>query len=490
MVPDATPVRPSATFQPACPVHERRWVRPRRRTGAGREAHRRARRSEVGDLDLLIGTCACPTSTRAVLHGGDPGGCVVAQVRAVRAAEGCGVAPPWSTTQARTSASRGSPSGRAPEAKAPPGHATLTGCSRARGDPRRPGPPPARTPTAHQRGTPQPHSVPPLCDQPLGHGAGPVTGTHDPDRQRPRQVQVREELRHGRVPLGLQLGEGVLDGAQQVHRAHAPVRVEPWVARPSIEIRKVSEPPLAGTTAPSVGSAMTQADARCPRRRVAKAPSPPSSSALTACTASGRAGFPRCGDGADCTEHRGEPTLHVAGAAAMAVPSSTRSSYGPATGHCDRSPGGTTSVCPHKASAGTRPPSPRPQGWPGRPAHPRSRGPGRARPPCPGSRRRAARRRRRWPTRRRPAQLAQPSRAPLLDGRLGRRAADRGNAHELAQVARMPRSSMACRTRTSRSVRSPSTWPDRSLAATSAAGVSLCMARGSHPHAPGDTVRA
>ena len=257
-----------------------------------------------------------PHVTRAVLHGGDPGGCVVAQVRAVRAAEGCRRGTALVDDAGSHVREQGSPSGRAPEAKAPPGHATLTGCSPSQGCPRRPGPPPARTPTAHQRGTPQPHAVPPLCDQPVGHvlAQSPARTTPiDSGHARSRCEKSSARRRSARPPAR----RGRPGPAAAGPPRSRPGCVEPWVARPSIEIRKVSEPPLAGTTAPSVGSAMTQADARCPRRRVAKAPSPPSSSALTACTASGRARLPRCGDGADCPEHRGEPTLHVAGAAAI-----------------------------------------------------------------------------------------------------------------------------------------------------------------------------
>ena len=66
------------------------------------------------------------------------------------------------------------------------------------------------------------------------------------------------------------------------------VRMLPCADRPATSIRNVSAPAVAVMILALVGSVITAASPMCPRRSVANAPSPPSSSPTTKCRASGR----------------------------------------------------------------------------------------------------------------------------------------------------------------------------------------------------------
>src|SRR5690606_36535859 len=134
-------------------------------------------------------------------------------------------------------------------------------------------------------------------------------------------------------------------------------RAPPCAARPAISIRKVSAPAFAVITRPPVGSVITAASAVWPLARVPNAPSPPSSSLTTQCTANGLVSLTPARWTARATATLATRPAFMSQAP---LPCSTsplmRAENGSLPSHLARSPTGTTSTCPCSASAGT--PSP------------------------------------------------------------------------------------------------------------------------------------
>ena len=121
-----------------------------------------------------------------------------------------------------------------------------------------------------------------LGDQQVGHRRRPVAG-----------AELCRSTADGRAPSAPSADRPSRGGArsssasacqigQNFSIALTPsVRRAACVAWPRTRSRNVSAPELAGTMSSSVGSAMTQASARHPRRSVANVPRPPSSSPCT-----------------------------------------------------------------------------------------------------------------------------------------------------------------------------------------------------------------
>ena len=178
-------------------------------------------------------------------------------------------------------------------------------------------------------------------------------------------------------------------------------RVEPCVASPGTSSRKVNAPALAGTISPAVGSGITHASPRCPRRRVANAPTPPSSSPITVCTASGRRSVtPDRRSAATAPSIAATPPFMSQAPRACRTPSTTADPNGSLPGHRSQSPGGTTSTCPHRTSAGSVPSTPEV------PTQPQASSRSTSIPGKSGSARSSARSNRQWST----AMSSSPSR--------------------------------------------------------------------------------
>ena len=134
-------------------------------------------------------------------------------------------------------------------------------------------------------------------------------------------------------------------------------RVLPCAARPATSMRKVRAPAFAVMSRPLVGSVMTATSPRCPRRSVANAPRPPSSSLTTLCSASRRSVRTpeRCSARATA-RLTAIPAFMSQAPRPCSTPLVMLAEKGCASGQLETSPTGTTSTCPWSTSAG--PPSP------------------------------------------------------------------------------------------------------------------------------------
>ena len=194
-------------------------------------------------------------------------------------------------------------------------------------------------------------------DPPRPAGRAPSWPSRRPARGRSRcRTGTARPRSAGRRPAGARPRS---PAARRARGRTVSTALTPWsriaacAAGPVTSSRKVSAPALAVTTACALGSGMTQTSPRWPRRRVAHAPRPPSSSPTTPWIASGRTrSTPAARIAASAPRDATTPAFMSQAPRPCTAPSAMRGTNG-SPSHCARSPGGTTSVCPESTSAGT-----------------------------------------------------------------------------------------------------------------------------------------